>query len=109
MRQCFLIFLYSLFYFHLYGGKKIEITGQQQLHTPKGQPLTINLTDLIVNDPDNKYPDGFELEIFHGEHFKSRGQTIFPDNNFTGTLYVPVHVKHTHEKSNRYDLLIEVI
>jgi gliding motility-associated-like protein len=108
MRYGIFLFACSLIFIQLYGRDKIEITGQQQLSTSKGKPLAINLTDLIVNDPDNKYPEGFVIEIMHGNNFESHGQTIIPDNNFTGILYVPVRVQNLHEKSNKYDLVVEV-
>jgi gliding motility-associated-like protein len=90
-------------------GKHAEIIGQRSLSTMQGQPITIHLTDLIVDDPEHQYPDGFELQVFGGKNYKFSGRTVTPDLNFTGTLRVPVGISKGKDKSKKFDIQIVVM
>lgn len=93
-------------------GKKPRITGQKGLETSQGQSITIGLSDLIVTDEDGQpypgYPAGFSLSVFNGNNYTVAGNTVTPDGNFSGTLSVPVRVQIGKEKSNKFDVQIQV-
>ncbi len=85
-----------------------EITGQVELNIKPGESLEIDLSHLIVNDPDNNYPDDFELSVYNGNNYDRRGNTITPRRNFVGTLTVRVSVNDGSNESPRYDLKVNV-
>jgi gliding motility-associated-like protein len=107
-----LIFIVSCFYVNGQGrdkNSKPEIFGQKNLSVSQGQSITIQLSDLFVIDWDNKYPDDFTLQIYEdGDNYKTSGNTVFPDDDFTGTLRVPVRVNDGKDESKKYDLRITV-
>ena len=50
------------------------ITGQLPLSTPKNTVVSIDLSQLIVADPDNNYPNGFSLRISKGNNYSFAGK-----------------------------------
>lgn len=62
------------------------------LYTTQNKSVVISLDDLLVEDPDNVYPDDFTLKIENGSHYTVDGNTVIPENNYIGTLNVPVKV-----------------
>jgi large repetitive protein len=84
------------------------ITGQTALNTNEDQPLTINLTDLSVTDPDNSFPEGFTISLSAGDNYTIAGNTVTPDVNFKGVLFVPVQVNDGELNSNVLALQINV-
>ncbi len=84
------------------------ITGQNTLFTPKNTPLAITLTDLIVTDPDNSYPTGFTLTVMPGNNYTFVDTTITPNNDYVGSLTVPVIVNDGSADSNTFNLLVTV-
>lgn len=85
-----------------------RITGQQTLKVNEDQPLTIQLSNLIVNDPDDTYPNGFTLTVGTGSYYTVSGNTITPAPNYTGTLTVPVHVNDGEANSTDFNLQVGV-
>jgi hypothetical protein len=49
------------------------ITGQRPLSTSEDVPLTLTLNDLVVEDPDNPFPDGFSLKVQPGSNYNACG------------------------------------
>ncbi len=86
------------------------ITGQtpDPLTTTSDQPITIDFSNLIVTDPDNAYPNGFTMSISGGAGYSVSGNTITPDQNFTGRISAPITVNDGSASSNNYNLQIEV-
>jgi gliding motility-associated-like protein len=84
------------------------ITGQQTLSTEEDQPITINLSDLTVTDPDNVYPTGFTLTLSAGANYTVNSNVITPAPGFTGTLSVPTVVNDGTDNSNTFSLQISV-
>src|SRR5688572_33215560 len=95
----------SLFIFFLLGvsfafgqknNSKPEIVGQTPLPlvTSAGTPITVNLTNLIVNDVDAVpvYPDGYTIEINSGKNYGVQGNVVTPNSGFVGRLSVRVRV-----------------
>jgi large repetitive protein len=85
------------------------ITGQVSLSTFKNQPLTLQLTHLVVSDPDNVFPADFKMTIFPGNNYSVNGNQIVPLNNFSGTLTVPVAVSDKESTSATFNITIPVV
>lgn len=77
--------------------------------TYKNEAITIELSDLNVNDVDNNYPDDFTLTILSGNNYTFEGSTLTPSEDFTGNLTVPLTVNDGTDDSEEYDITIEVI
>ena len=84
------------------------ITGQEALTTDEDTALTITLDDLQVVDPDNDYPADFSLIVLDGANYDRAGATITPDDDFNGTLTVPVRVNDGASNSPVFDLTVTV-
>src|SRR5688572_12719391 len=88
---------------------EFKIVGQKPLSIQQDQSITIQLTDLIVEDGDRfNYPSRFELKIFEGNNYPFSANTVRPATGFTGTLSVPVRVEKGQHKSEKYKLKIDV-
>jgi gliding motility-associated-like protein len=84
------------------------ITGQATLITAKNTPLPIVISNLIVTDIDNKFPDDFTMKVSEGDNYTLAGNTVSPSANFVGILTVRVTVNDGNAASNVYDLKINV-
>lgn len=84
------------------------ITGQVSLTTNEDQAITLKLSDLVVNDPDNAYPTGFNMTILSGSNYTFSGLNVTPSPNFSGTLTVPVMVNDGLANSPALSLSISV-
>jgi gliding motility-associated-like protein len=84
------------------------ITGQVSLATSVDQTIAIKLSDVIVTDPDNSYPNDFTLKILPGSNYSSIGNTIVPADGFVGTLHVSITINDGMVDSAPFDLKIEV-
>jgi len=84
------------------------ITGQETLTTPEDTALTVTLSDLIVTDVDNTYPNGFSLTLQAGTNYTLFGNTLTPALNFNGTLTVPVTVNDGLDDSRIFNLTVTV-
>ncbi len=70
--------------------------------------VTLQLSDLSVNDVDNEYPGGFSLMIAAGANYTVVGQVITPAENFNGSLNVGVIVNDGAANSNAATLQLTV-
>ncbi|MCW3785920.1 Ig-like domain-containing protein [Plebeiibacterium sediminum] len=89
-----------------------EITDQLTLFTNEDEPLPVTLTDLIVEDPDNNYPNDFVLVVLAGLNYSVSNNVITPVSNYSGFLNVPVYVSDQSEENNRsriFNLVVEVV
>ena len=87
---------------------KPEITSNVLISVAEVQPVAIDLTQLIVFDPDDTYPDDFTLFVLGGTNYTASGNTITPVANFSGTLVVRVFVSDGAVNSDTYNLQILV-
>jgi gliding motility-associated-like protein len=87
---------------------KPVITGQSPISTQESTPVTVNFSDLIVEDPDDTYPTGFSMTIFVGANYTVTGQAITPSAGFTGTLNIPVTVNDGELESDPFTLIVSV-
>jgi hypothetical protein len=62
----------------------------------------LKLSHYQVTDPDNFYPADFTLLLSPGLHYTVKGDTIIPDENYNGTLQVPVRVKDILDQSAEF-------
>lgn len=86
------------------------ITGTtSSLTTYKNVPLTINLSDLEVEDIDNSYPNNFSLSIYSGDNYTVDLTSVSPNQEFIGNITVPVSVNDGTINSNNYNVTVEVI
>jgi gliding motility-associated-like protein len=90
------------------GNDAPTITGQTALSVNEDTPVTIQLSNLIVNDPDNGYPTGFTLSVQGGTNYTVSGTTVTPNANFSGTLTVPVQVNDGTVNSNVFNMSVTV-
>jgi hypothetical protein len=80
------------------------IIAQNAITMPMNKSRTIAFTDLIVQDPDNTYPNGFTLSAFPGANYSLSGNTLTPATDFYGDITVPVQVSDGLEKSDNCNL-----
>ncbi len=84
------------------------ITGQQPLVVNEDESITIVLANLVVNDPDNVYPDDFTLTVLPGANYTFSGNTVTPALNYNGILTVVVRVNDGQSNSAPFNLQITV-
>ena len=85
-----------------------KIIGHTTLTTFENQPITIQLANLVVEDPDNTFPNDFTLTVLPGTNYTVAGTTLTPTKNFTGTLTVKVIIKDKTASSTPYNLPVHV-
>ncbi len=84
------------------------IIGQLPLSTSEEQSVTLELSHLVVVDPDNPYPAGFSLLVSPGEHYDLSGTTVTPALDFSGTLIIPVRVNDGINNSSAFNFQLQV-
>jgi len=85
------------------------IEGQKTISITQGTTLTLQLSQLVVKDPDNNYPVGFTLKVSPGANYTLNGTTIRPAASFvSGTLLVGVRVNDGTDDSNLFEVKIQV-
>lgn len=89
--------------------RTVQITGQLPLSTSENKSIPISLSDLIVSDSGNGYPEGFTLSIAPGTNYTIENNSILPNIDFVGELSVPVSVSTGSIRSNIFDLKITVL
>lgn len=85
-----------------------RITGQRNVTTAEDSSIEIELRDLVVNDPDSRFPADFTLQVFDGHDYSVNGASITPTANFNGNLTVPVRVNDGQLNSNVFNLRVWV-
>ncbi|HEX6889403.1 MAG TPA: tandem-95 repeat protein, partial [Chryseolinea sp.] len=86
-----------------------QIVGQKAISITQNTAVTLQLSQLVVEDPDNEYPIGFNIKVSPGANYTVNGTTITPASNFvSGTLSVGVRVNDGTDDSNLYQVKIQV-
>ncbi|PID26509.1 MAG: hypothetical protein CR982_09950 [Candidatus Cloacimonadota bacterium] len=85
-----------------------EITGQFAISMAQNTSLTIELSNLIVEDVDNDFPNDFTLILEGGANYYVNQTTITPVENYTGILTIPAKVYDGSDYSDTFDLLVDV-
>lgn len=84
------------------------ITDQNPIVIAEDNSVTIDFSQLTVDDIDSDYPNGFSLSVAQGNNYTVSDRTITPINNFSGTLSVDVSVNDGALESNVFAVVIEV-
>ena len=93
------------------GNRTPRITGQNPVATKEDKPVTIILDNLIVDAPLLEFPKEVTLAFQQrpeGANYTRDGNTIIPNLNFNGVLFVPVTVRDGNIDSNVWNLRIDV-
>nr|WP_236676242.1 tandem-95 repeat protein [Chryseolinea lacunae] len=83
-----------------------EIVGQSSLTTPEETAININVSDLVITDPDADI--NFTVVISQGDDYTFSGTIVTPNQDFTGLLSVNVQVSDGTSLSATYPLKISV-
>lgn len=84
------------------------ITDHVPLSVEEDNSITLQLEDLIVEDPDNVYPEDFSIIVSPLSHCTVNGLVITPDADYTGVVSVAVVVNDGVLSSNEYTMNIPV-
>ena len=84
------------------------ITGQEQITIRSGRPTALQVSSLLVNDPDTANTSGFTLRILPGTNYTANGNVITPTIG-DGDLTVRVVVNDGVVDSAPYNLTVDVI
>lgn len=86
-----------------------EITGTaSQLSTPEETIFTLQISDLVIEDPDVSSFDNYTIEVYSGDNYSFNGSEITPDVDFNGTLTVSITVNDGYDTSEPFEISIEV-
>ncbi|MEO1052294.1 MAG: alpha-amylase family glycosyl hydrolase [Bacteroidota bacterium] len=78
------------------------------LITQKGLGIGLSIDDLIIDDPDNVFPNDFTLTVLDGANYTHTFNVITPINDFVGDLTVPIQVSDGTLTSDVFNLTIRV-
>jgi VCBS repeat-containing protein len=84
-----------------------EILGQGDIRTPVDTAVTISVSNLNIDDPDNSSQD-FVLSLLPGDNYTFTDTTITPAAGFNGNLTVPVKVSDGDLDSAPFNLTVTV-
>lgn len=85
------------------------ITGQNLVSMQEDATRALEVSDLLIDDPDDAYPGGFSLTVQNGQNYTVvSGTTVRPNQNFAGTLTVNVTVNDGDAESNTFPLQVTV-
>lgn len=85
-----------------------EIISQTTLKTRRNVPITLILDHFSVDDPDNTFPDDYQLAAADGGDYSRVDNTITPGLDFVGNLTVPVTVNDGDVDSPAFNATVEV-
>jgi gliding motility-associated-like protein len=85
-----------------------KIISQQSIKTTGGVPVSIQLSSLTVEDPDDVYPSDFTLRILDGQNYSVSSNQITPASTFSGMLTVGIRVSDGTAESPTFNLQVEV-
>jgi len=83
------------------------ISGQTELSTVERTPITIELGNLVIDDPDTDAA-GMTVEVLDGDGYQRDGNTITPEAGLVGELRVMVTVNDGELDSLPTQLLVQV-
>ena len=68
------------------------IVSQSDLAMDRNTDLLISTDDIVVEDPDDRYPADHTLSILAGDNYSFSGLTLTPDENYYGDLVVKMQI-----------------
>jgi len=69
-----------------------EVISQNPLVITRGETAELSLDYLVVDDPDNTYPDEHTLTVVAGSNYTFEGNVVTPTNYFYGNLAVNIEL-----------------
>ena len=84
------------------------ITGQQKVEVAEDSVTVLGAQLLKISDPDNIFPDEFNLEVGDGDNYTHNGNSITPRENYFGPLEIPVVVNDGTDSSGHFNLVVTV-
>ena len=85
------------------------IVAQLTMTTVEDSIYTVTLSDLVYEDVDNSGSD-LSILLGQGEFFTIDTTTVFPDNDFVGSITVPTYLFDGQDSSElAFDLVIDVL
>ncbi len=93
------------------GNRTPRIVGQNPVATIEDTPVTIILDNLVVDAPLLEFPKEVTLAfqpLPADANYTRDGNSIIPNKNFNGVLFVPVTVRDGNIDSNVWNLRIDV-
>lgn len=86
-----------------------KITGTRtDFMTNEEQTIEIEIDDLIIEDPDDEL-GAMTIVMGQGESFSFDGNTVTPDQDFNGTLSVPIQINDGNDTGDVFNISIEVL
>lgn len=85
-----------------------SITGQQAITFAEDGSRTIEVSDMTINDPDNLLQGTLTLTLVDGANYSVTGSLLTPDDNFSGTLNVPLTISNELGVSAQFTLEVTV-
>lgn len=86
-----------------------QIVGQDTITINEDESIEIDIRDLVVVDPDSRFPADFTLEVNDGENYTRSGMLILPAPDYNGPISVPVRVFDGSSFSNVFRLAADVL
>lgn len=83
------------------------ITGQNPLSVKEDNSIGLKVTDLVIVDEDNTTSQ-LTLNVMAGNKYTVTGNVVRPEENFFGTISVPVTVSDLESESDAYNVIITV-
>lgn len=77
------------------------------LRVDEDHSITLKLEHFVVKDVDNSSED-LSLKILSGENYNFKGTQVEPDENYAGTLSIPVMVSDGKNDSTQHTVTISV-
>lgn len=77
--------------------------------TEEATPISIELNNLVIVDPDNQFPEDFTIVLSSGDNYSISENLITPNSGFIGKLIVPVLVNDGIDDSPLFNIEIEVM
>ena len=85
------------------------ITGAENISTLEETPVEITLTELHIIDPDNTFPDQFELIMLDGDGYTLQENMVYPDTDINGQILVNLQVSDGIDLSDISQIVVDVI
>lgn len=79
-----------------------------ELRTNEDTPLSIVIENFEIEDVDNSNPDDFNLILIDGDNYSIDGNSLIPDENYSGALTVSTKVSDGSAESEHFLFLVIV-
>ena len=80
---------------------------QNDLSVKEDKTIGLSVTDLVIDDEDNTSSQ-LTINVLAGNRYTVQGNVVRPEENFFGTISVPVTVSDLESESNLFNVIITV-